>query len=59
MRRQKERLPGKFALTKELWIIVFIKLLVIFALWQLFFADPASHHIKTDEAVAAHLYSKN
>ena len=54
---KKVKIPHKYALTKELWLIVAIKVLIIFVLWELFFSHPASDHIKTDAAVAAHMYS--
>jgi len=49
-------IPKKYTLTKELWIVVTIKAMVIYAIWALFFSHPASDHIKTDEAVAQHFY---
>lgn len=57
MGARKMKLPHKYTLTKELWIIVLVKALIIFALWEVFFSHPASDHIQTDAAVAAHVYS--
>jgi len=58
MTSRSERIPGKFALTKELWLVVLVKALCLIALWQFFFSRPASEHIKTDSAVASHVYGQ-
>ena len=53
---KRDKIPGKYALTKELWIVVAIKGLIIWGIWAAFFSHPASEHIKTDSAVAAHVF---
>jgi len=56
MERKLIRLPKKYALTKELWIILTVKCCLLFLIWKIFFANPVENYV-TESSIAQHLYN--
>jgi hypothetical protein len=55
MRSKRIKLPTKWALSKELTVIISVKVLLILLIWRVFFYHPAIDQLNT-KSVGQHFY---